>query len=205
MSYQEAFSEGWSTVSSAREKRRLRDDFHQVALPLLDHIYRAACYLAKDKDQAEDLVQETYLRAFQHFDQFEPGTNCKAWLLTILRNVFISQYQRKKRQPEAVNWEHIESAYESLIAQSSNGENSDPESLLFSGVLDHEIEQAVKELPEEFRTAIILVDIEELSYEEAAKAMGCPVGTVRSRLSRGRRMLQVALRDYAVERGLIKE
>jgi len=173
MSYLEMASEGWSTVFSDRRKRRLRDDFHQVALPLLDRVYRAAIYLTKDKSQAEDLVQETYLRAFQSFDKFAPGTNCKAWLLTILRNLFISQYQQKRRRPEPVVWE--------------------------------EIEQALRELPEEFCTAIILVDIEELSYEEAAEAMGCPVGTIRSRLSRGRRMLQVALRDYALERGVIRE
>lgn len=196
---------GWSAVSTEDRQRASKADFQEVALPLLDHIYRAACYLTKDKSQAEDLVQETYLRAFQYFGQFEPGTNCKAWLLTILRNLFISQYQQKKRQPEGVNWEQVESAYESLIARSSNGEKSDPESLLFSRVLDHEIEQALKEIPEEFRTAIILVDIEELSYEEAARVMACPAGTVRSRLSRGRRLLQVALREYAKERGIIRE
>jgi len=204
MSYLEMASEGWSTVFSDRRKRRLRDDFHQVALPLLDRVYRAAIYLTKDKSQAEDLVQETYLRAFQSFDKFAPGTNCKAWLLTILRNLFISQYQQRRRRPEPVVWEEIEQTYESLVAEHERGERS-PETLLFSKVMDHEIEQALRELPEEFCTAIILVDIEELSYEEAAEAMGCPVGTIRSRLSRGRRMLQVALRDYALERGVIRE
>lgn len=197
--------QGSSAVSTEDRRRASKADFQEVALPLLDRIYRAARYLTKDKSQAEDLVQETYLRAFQHFSQFEPGTNCKAWLLTILRNLFASHYQQKKRRPEGVNWEQIEATYESLIARSSNGEKSDPESLLFAHVLDHEIERALKEISEEFRTAIILVDIEELSYEEAARVMACPVGTVRSRLSRGRRLLQVALRDYAKERGIIRE
>lgn len=194
----------WSAVSAEDKRGALEADFEEVALPLLDHIYRAACYLTKDKSQAEDLVQETYLRAFQYFDKFESGTNCKAWLLTILRNLYSNQYQQKRRRPEPVVWEEIEQTYESLVAEHERGEGS-PETLLFSKVMDHEIEQALKELPEEYRTVIILVDIEELSYEEAVEAMACPVGTIRSRLSRGRRMLQVALRDYALEHGLIKK
>lgn len=200
MSYLEMVSEGWSMVFSDRAKRRLRDDFHQVALPLLDRVYRAALYLTKDKSQAEDLVQETYLRAFRSFDSFKPGTNCKAWFLSILRNLFINQYNHKRRQPEMVDWETIEQTYE---AMAQNG-HKEPQSLFFSQLMDGEIQQALKELPEEFRTAIVLVDIEELSYEDAATVMNCPVGTIRSRVSRGRRMLQVALREYALEKGLIK-
>lgn len=100
-----------------------------------------------------------------------------------------------------VDWEKVDRVYESMVAQ---GEGADPESLLFSKVMDGDIERTLKELPEEFRSAIILVDIEELTYEEAAQVMGCPVGTIRSRVSRGRRMLQVRLRDYALERGLIE-
>lgn len=196
---------GWSAVSAEDKRQALEADFRAVALPLLDHIYRAACYLAKDKDQAQDLVQETYLRAFQYFDKFEAGTNCKAWLLTILRNLFISQYQQKRRQPETVDWEKIDQTYESLIAGNGNSEKQSPEGLFFSQLMDHEVEAALKDLPEEYRTAIVLVDVEELSYEEAAKVMDCPIGTVRSRISRGRRILQVALRDYALERGLIKQ
>jgi RNA polymerase sigma-70 factor (ECF subfamily) len=156
--------------------------------------------LTKDRDQAQDLVQETYLRAFQSFDKFQPGTNCKAWLLSILRNLFINQYNHKRREPDTVNWEAIEQTYEAMV---QNG-HEDPQSPFFSQLMDREIQQALKELPEEFRTAIVLVDIEELSYEEAARVMNCPVGTIRSRLSRGRRMLQVALRDYAIERGVIR-
>lgn len=205
MSYLEMVSEGWSTVFSDRRKCSLRDDFHQVALPLLDRVYRAALYLTKDKDQAEDLVQETYLRAFSSFNRFEPGTNCRAWLLSILRNLFINRYRQRQRAPESIDWEKVERGYETTIAGEEKSDRQDPETLVFSKLTGDEINKALQELPEEFRTAIILVDIEELSYEEASQAMGCPVGTIRSRLSRGRRLLQVALRDYALERGLIKQ
>ena len=104
-----------------------------------------------------------------------------------------------------MDWEKIDQVYESMVEHSEKAEESSPESLFFSKPVDQEVEEALKELPEEYRTAIVLVDIEELSYEEAAKVIGCPIGTVRSRISRGRRMLQVALRDYALKRGQIKE
>ena len=186
-------------------KKVLKEEFERVALPHLSHLYTAAYYLTKNEAEAEDLVQETYLRAFRFFDKFEPGTNSKAWLLSIQRNLFINRYRQKRREPEMVDWEKIEQDYESMVEQGERAEKENPENLFFSQLMDHEVEEALKEIPEEFRTAIILVDIEELSYEEAAKVMECPVGTVRSRVSRGRRMLQVALRDYALKRGVLKE
>lgn len=201
----EVLGGGRPLIFSLSKKKPLREEFERVALPHLTHLYSAAFYLAKNEAEAEDLVQETYLRAFRFFDKFEPGTNCKAWLLSILRNLFINRYQQKKREPEMVDWEKIDQAYESMVARHEGAEKDNPESLFFSRVMDHEVEQALRGLPEEFRSAIILVDIQELSYEEAAKVMECPVGTIRSRVSRGRRMLQMALRDYAVKRGVIKE
>jgi len=177
-----------------------REEFERVALPHLSQLYTLAVYLTKDKAEAEDLVQETYLSAFRFFDKFQPGTNCRSWLLTILRRLFINRYWHKKREPETVAWAEVELVYESMVEQ---GERADPESLLFSKLVGRDIENALKQLPEEFRTAIILVDIEELTYPETAQVMDCPIGTIRSRVSRGRRMLQVRLRDYAVERGLI--
>jgi len=189
-------------VFSLKGKRASREDFERAAIPHLPHIYTAAFYLTKDEREAEDLVQESYLRAYRFFHKFEPGTNCRAWLLSIQRHLFINRYRRKKREPEFVNWERIDQEYESMLFEHGQGRNWDPENLLSSQVMGPEVEKALKDLPEEFRMAVILVDIEELSYEEAAKVMECPVGTVRSRLSRGRRMLQVALKDYASERGL---
>jgi RNA polymerase sigma-70 factor (ECF subfamily) len=190
---------------SLNRKNELRAEFERVALPQLSHLYTSAFYLTKDKTEAEDLVQETYLRALRFFHKFQPGTNCRAWLLSIMRNLFINRYQQKKRAVKTVDWEEIDQVYESMVGQGEKTERDNPEGLLISQLMDEEVERALRELPEEYRTAIVLVDIEELSYEEAAKVMECAIGTIRSRVSRGRRLLQVALRDYALERGLIKE
>lgn len=186
-------------------KKDLKAEFDRVAVPHLSDLYRAAFYLTKNEADAEDLVQETCLRAFRFFDKFEPGTNCKAWLLSILRNLFINRYRQRKAEPERVDWERIDQVYESMVEQGQKAEKDNPESLFFSQLTSDKINEAIKGLPEEFRTAIMLVDIEALSYEEAAKVMDCPIGTVRSRISRGRRILQVALRDYAVQTGVLRE
>lgn len=190
---------------SLERKEALREEFKRAALPHLSALYTAAFYFTRNEAEAEDLVQETCLRAFRFFDKFEPGTNCKAWLLSILRNLFINRYRQKRAKPEMVDWEKIDQAYDLMVDRAQSEEKNNPESLFFSQLMDHEVTEALKELPEEFRTAITLVDIEELSYDEAAKVMECAVGTIRSRLSRGRRMLQVALRNYALKRGIIKE
>jgi len=201
----EAFFGGRLVLFSLRRKETLKAEFERVALPHLTPVYTAAFYLTKNEAEAEDLTQETYLRAFRFFDKFEPGTNSKAWLLAILRNLFINRYRQKNREPEMVDWEKIDQAYETIVDQGQTTEKGNPEKLFFSQLMDHEVEQALKELPEGFRTAVVLVDVEELSYEEAARVMDCAIGTVRSRLSRGRRMLQVALKDYALKSGITKE
>ncbi len=198
-------SRGLLHLSSFDRREELKAEFERVALPQLSHLYTSAFYLTRDKTEAEDLVQETYIRALRFFDKFKPGTNCRAWLLTILRNLFINRYQQKKREPEKVDWEKIEQVYESMVEQGERAERDNPENQLISRLMDEEVERALRELSEEYRMAIVLVDIEELSYEEAAKVMECAIGTVRSRVSRGRRMLQVALRNYALKRGLIEE
>ncbi len=196
-------SERRPSTFSLERREALKAEFERVALPQLSHLYTSAFYLTKDKTEAEDLVQETYLRALRFFHKFQPGTNCRAWLLSIMRNLFINRYQQKKREAETVDWEEIDQVYESMVGQGEKAERDNPEALLISQLMDEEVEKAMRELPEEYRTAIVLVDIEELSYEEAAKVMECAIGTIRSRVSRGRRLLQVALRDYALERGLI--
>jgi len=200
-----AISRGLLLLSCVDRKGALKAEFERVALPQLSHIYTSAFYLTRDKTEAEDLVQETYLRALRFFDKFQPGTNCRAWLLSILRNLFINRYRQKRKEPEKVDWEKIEQVYESMVQQGEKAERDNPENQLISRLMDEEVERALRELSEEYRMAIVLVDIEELSYEEAAKVMECAIGTVRSRVSRGRRMLQVALRNYALKRGLIKE
>ena len=188
-------------TSFLHRKKALKADFEQVAIPHLSYIYTAALYLTKDEHEAEDLVQETYLRAYRFFHKFEPGTNCRAWLLSIQRHLFINSYRQKKTQPDFLDWDKIDQDYELFLGQ-RDPEKWNPEKVIASRIMGSEVEKALKELPEEFRTAIVLVDIDELTYEEASQIMECPIGTVRSRLSRGRHILQLALRDYALERGL---
>jgi RNA polymerase sigma-70 factor, ECF subfamily len=182
-----------------RESRRA--DFDAEALPHLDHLFSAAFYLCGDRDRSADLVQETFLRAFRFFHQFEPGTNCRAWLLTILHNTFRNQYRAGQRERGQLDIDEPGAAREATAA---SGVDSDPQALVLSEMMDQEIVQALGELPEEFRSAIVAVDLQELTYEEGARVLGCPVGTVRSRLSRGRRLLERKLAGYARERGIVK-
>lgn len=172
--------------------------FATEALPHLDQIYSAAFYLYGDPDRASDLVQETYLRAFRCFHQFERGTNCRAWLLTILHNTFRNQYRGERRGRSHVD---IDDPATALEAAETLGRANDPETLVLSEMLDQEIVQALGELPEEFRSVTVLIDLQNLSYEEGARALGCPIGTVRSRLSRARHLLAQKLAAYARERG----
>jgi RNA polymerase sigma-70 factor, ECF subfamily len=184
---------------SADAGKTRRAAFEAEALPHLDALYGAATFLCGERDRAADLVQETYLRAYRFFHRFEPGTNCKAWLLTILHNTFRNQYRASQRERGHVDVDDPSVAHE---ASEATGAEGDPESLVLSQMLDQEVARALADLPEEFREAIVLVDLQELSYEEGAQAIGCPVGTVRSRLSRGRRLLATKLAGYAKERGV---
>ncbi len=196
--------EARSLVFSWGKRHTSREEFERLTLPYFSRLYSAAYYFTKNESLAEELVQDTYLRAFRYFDKFERGTNCKAWLLSIMRNIFINRYRRAKRQPEVIDWDAIDETYESIILNHQSVADQNPEAILFSDCMDSEVEGALKDLPEEFRTAVVLVDLHELSYEEAGKVMDCPVGTVRSRLSRGRRLLQLGLREFALKRGLLK-
>lgn len=176
-------------------------EFTAHALPHLDSVYSAALYLTRDQDDAADLAQDTFLRAYRSWDQFTPGTNCKAWLLTILHNAFRNRYRAARRLPRTVEFdEHL---YSDEQRNSPLSPGADPADVLGAQVLDSEVEAALKSLPDEFRDVVILVDLEELTYEEAAAAMDCPIGTIRSRLSRGRRLLQQALYQYAKDRGIV--
>ncbi len=178
--------------------------FSEWALPHMDYIYTASLYLARNRTEAEDLFQETYLRAYRFFHQFTPGTNCRAWLLTILHNVFRNRYRKRQKAGPMLDWDSLTHEYERKLAEEQEKEFTNPEATFFSQLLDSEVEEALKALPEEYRTTLLLVDVEELTYEEAAQALGCPIGTVRSRLSRARRMMQAALREYAREKGYLK-
>ena len=173
--------------------------FDDEALPHLDALYRVALRLTGDPSQAEDLVQDTMLKAYRAWRQYRPGTNAKGWLLTILRNTFINDYRRRKLEPVAMDLEAIEphALYRAV-------EQSDPEGAFFSQIVDAKVLEAVDALPPEFREVLVLSDMEGMRYAEIAEALQVPVGTVKSRLFRARRLLQSALYRHAVEMGYIK-
>lgn len=165
----------------------------------MDQVYTAGLFLARNKDEAQELLQETFLRAFRFWHQFTTGTNCRAWLMTILHNTFKNRYRERYREQQTVE-------FDDTISDTDSSANADalptnPEDIVLAQFLDTEVEEALRSLPVEFLEVIVMVDIQELTYEEAAAAIGCPIGTIRSRLSRGRRLLHGALRQYAKERG----
>lgn len=182
-------------VATASVSKRV--DFARWAMPHMDQVYTASLHLTRNREEAEDLLQDTYLRAYRFWHQFTLGTNCKAWLLTILHNSFKNRYHVRYRERQAVEFD------EELYGGSAAADTppKDPETLVLSHMLDDEVEGALKALPPEFLEVIVLVDIQELSYQEAAASFGCPIGTIRSRLARGRRLLQATLQEYATQRG----
>ena len=173
--------------------------FDAEALPHLDALYRVALRLTGDPSQAEDLVQDTMLKAYRAWRQYRPGTNAKGWLLTILRNTFINDYRRRKLEPVAMDLEAVEphALYRAV-------EQTDPEGTFFSRIVDDKVLEAIDALPSEFREVLVLSDMEGMHYAEIAETLQIPVGTVKSRLFRARRQLQTALYRHAVEMGYIK-
>jgi RNA polymerase sigma-70 factor (ECF subfamily) len=178
------------------------DAFETEALSFLDALYRTALRMTRSEADAEDLVQETYIRAFRFRDQFTPGTNLKAWLFRILTNTFINSYRRRQAQPEFTELDDVDefSLYRRM-AGGAAASSRDPESEFLSGVVDTEVKDALAELPEKFRS-VVLLDVEGFSYKEIAEMLGIPIGTVMSRLHRGRKFLQKRLYDLAQERGI---
>jgi RNA polymerase sigma-70 factor (ECF subfamily) len=188
---------GW-----ARQGDRSRE-FEEVALVHLDVLYRTALRLTQHRAEADDLVQETCLRAYRSFDRFNPGTNCRAWLLAILRNAFLNRVRRAGRElleGSATPWEATASAFADPGMTESN-----PEEEFFQTVLHGDVDRALAALPLPFREAVTLADLEGLSYKEVAEVLGCPIGTVMSRLSRGRALLRQSLRRLAREHGYVQE
>jgi RNA polymerase sigma-70 factor (ECF subfamily) len=179
------------------------DEFEAEALRHLDALYRTALRMTRSEADAEDLVQETYIRAFRFRDQFTLGTNMKAWLFRILTNTFINTYRRKTAQPEVTDLDGIDefSLYRRMADDRAASTSPDPEAELLNSVVDTEVTNALEELPEKFRTTVLL-DVEGFSYKEIAEMLAIPIGTVMSRLHRGRKFLQKRLYDLARERGI---
>ena len=179
------------------------DEFETEALRHLDALYRTALRMTRSEADAEDLVQETYIRAFRFKDQFTLGTNMKAWLFRILTNTFINTYRRKTAQPEVTDLDGIDefSLYRRMADDRAASTSPDPEAELLNSVVDTEVTDALEELPEKFRTTVLL-DVEGFSYKEIAEMLSIQIGTVMSRLHRGRKFLQKRLYDLARERGI---
>jgi RNA polymerase sigma-70 factor, ECF subfamily len=169
-----------------------QDAFAREAMVHLDHLYRVGLHLAKHQDEAQELVQETFVRALAAYGQFTPGTNMKAWLTKILHNLFFDRYHQSKRWISTDDPAYEESDYWKGLPV----ENPGPESHVLSRELNAHITEVLRRIPGEFRAPIVLVDMGDFTYEEAAEILSCPIGTIRSRLSRGRKLMQEYLRPY---------
>jgi RNA polymerase sigma-70 factor (ECF subfamily) len=190
------------TILSDEELKGRYAEFELEAVPHMDAVYNYALRITGNETDADDLVQETFLKAFRFFDKFEKGTNCKAWLFRILKNSFINEYRKEIKSPNKVDYEDVQNFYENI--KSEEVETQHIEYDAFNTLMDDEITKAISQLPEDFRTVIILSDIEGFTYEEIADFVDVPVGTVRSRLHRARKMLYSTLYDYAEDRGYFK-
>jgi RNA polymerase sigma-70 factor (ECF subfamily) len=183
-----------SPIIGAENKRA---QFEATALPFMRSIYNTALCLTRRPEDASDLVQETYLRAYRTFSNFTLGTNCKAWLFTIMYSIFVNKYRKEQREPESVSIEELEDKFHRSLAAAE----WDPILVQERSAIGTEVDQALKRLPESFRLAVLLVDVEEMSYEEAATILNCPMGTLRSRLFRARKQLFLELQPYAQKKG----
>ncbi len=178
-----------------------RADFEALALPHLDALYHAALSMTRNAANSDDLVQETYLKAWRFWDKFTPGTSCKAWLFRIMTNSYINQYRKRSREPCKVDFDEIEEHSEEKIVDEGMTTSLEADPAAFHQVFSDEVKAAIESLPPYFRIVALLADVEGFSYQEIAEILGVPIGTVRSRLSRVRGMLQKKLFGYARERG----
>jgi RNA polymerase sigma-70 factor, ECF subfamily len=191
-------------METRQEDPALKERFERDVVPLLSGMYSSALRMTRNPADAEDLVQETFLRAYRGFAGFQEGTNLKAWLYRILTNTFINTYRKKQREPKTVPDENVEDwyLYDRLAAQSSE---ASAETTVLERMPDEDVKAALDALPEAFRMAVLLADVEGFSYKEIADILDIPIGTVMSRLHRGRRALEKALWQKTRERGLVTD
>jgi RNA polymerase sigma-70 factor (ECF subfamily) len=188
---------------SAVHSRLEQDEFAQLALPYLDSMYGAALRLTRSPADADDLVQDAFLKAYRFYDRFEPGTNLRAWLLRILTNTFINKYRRNTRERKVLDGDDAEPVGDGVMSRAAMRALTEPEDAAMRSLVSQEIQKALDELSEEHRLMIVLADIEELSYKEIADIVGCPIGTVMSRLHRARKHMQGRLVEQAIEMGIV--
>jgi RNA polymerase sigma-70 factor (ECF subfamily) len=192
-------------LGDARRTDSVKGEFEGLTLEHLDPLYSAALRLTKNERDAEDLVQDTFMRAYRFFDKFERGTNIKAWLFKILTNTFINRYRRKVKERSVVEGSERDTVHERFMSREATEYASNPEQYFNDRLLSDDVLVAIDALPIDFRLVVILADLQEFSYKEIAEILACPVGTVMSRLYRGRKLLQKTLRGYAIHAGVLHE
>jgi RNA polymerase sigma-70 factor, ECF subfamily len=186
-----------------QQEIRKQEDFNKEIIPHLDALYNFALRLTTDPNDAEDLVQDTIVKAYRFFNSYEKGTNAKAWLFRILKNSYINNYRKKSKKPQEVDYDEVSTFYETVRAERTD--TSDLEDKMYRELMDDDITNALEELPEDFRTVVLLCDVEGFTYEEIANMLDVPIGTIRSRLHRGRNLLKVQLMEYAQNRGFVSD
>ena len=190
--------------STSTENPKQVDSFSEEALTHLDAMFGVACKLTRNPTEAEDLVQDAFVKAMRAKDQFHPGTNLKAWLFRILTNTFINKYRRGGLERSVFDGPDADPLADGWVSANTMRQLRDPEQIALMPIVEQEISRSLDALPAEFKLAVILCDVEEFSYEEIAQIMGCPIGTVMSRLHRGRKLLQRSLYNHALAMGIIK-
>lgn len=186
-----------------KKEIRKQSDFNEEIIPHLDALYNFGLRLTTDPNDAEDLVQDTIVKAYRFFSSYEKGTNAKAWLFRILKNSYINNYRRKSKKPQQVDYDEVATFYETIRAERTD--TSDLEDTMYRELIDDDITNALDQIPEDFRTVVLLCDVEDFTYEEIANMLDVPIGTIRSRLHRGRNLLKAQLLDYAEDRGYVEE